>query len=92
MDEPTVMWEVVKVLSRRPMHDGRAWKRYVLVQWWEPPSGFEADSFVHEVRTDLDDKPEMENCSWRPLAALSPSWSVLEYQNLPCWPEHLPIA
>ena len=67
-----VMWEVVKVLSRRPLHDGQAWQRHVLIQWWEPPGGFEAGAFDVEVQTGLDGKPEMQHCSWRPLSALHP--------------------
>jgi len=91
MEDSHVLWEVVKVLSRRPMHDGRAWRRYVLIQWWEPPSGFDQDAFVDEVRAELHDKLEMRHCSWRPITALDPSWSLREYQQLPAWPEHLPI-
>mmetsp|Transcript_21389 Transcript_21389/g.53894 ORF Transcript_21389/g.53894 Transcript_21389/m.53894 type:complete len:109 (-) Transcript_21389:270-596(-) len=85
-----VMWEVRRVLSRRPLHNGAVWERHVLCQWAEPENGFVGGDFADELVNDLAGHVSLTGrCSWRPLTALDPQWALAHYYELPAWPQHL---
>jgi hypothetical protein len=89
-DNEVVMWEVRRVLSRRPLYNGAIWVRHVLCQWAETQDGFAENDFDEELVTDLAEHLTLwGRCSWRPLTALDPAWALAQYYDLPAWPEHL---